>query len=270
MRQSRNPLGLDLWRPRDQFRGAVVVRSGSPFVTCQIQNINIGEVNMTRFRFSESGVKPEQIVDGQVEVWFYIDVQERPVLLHPESESEDGSYTVAISRDFLRFQADFYKLTDLEKIGANECIFHGFLHGEEVVHLEVPITLAEIISQGEFVAETENFSNIDHLERPTSTDEIVRLSDLKQGRGVTTHRISQRRSDSLTSVIEVARLRCANPDDAAQVWVQLEELALSGEPPLLDSTTEGIRYGKNGAEAYLTRAALHRRIKRIIKNVEKT
>jgi hypothetical protein len=225
---------------------------------------------MTRCRFSESGFGLEHIVDGQVEVWFYIDVQERPVLLLPDSENEDGSYTVAISRDFLRFQADFYKLAGMEKIGANDCIFRGFVSSDGVIHLEVPITLAEIISQGEFVVETENFRNIDHLERPASTDEIVRLSDLKQGQGVTTHRISQRRNDSLTSVIKIARLRCANPDDAAQVWVQLEELALSGEPPLLDATTEGIRYRNNGAEAYLTRAALHRRIKRIIKSVEKT
>jgi hypothetical protein len=223
---------------------------------------------MTRFRFSESGVKPEQIVDGQVEVWFHIDVQERPVLLYPESESEDGSYTVAISRDFLRFQADFYKLTDLEKIGANQCIFHGFIHGEEVVQLEVPITLLEVIRQGEFGSNAVDAKDDFLIERAASTAGLEKLSNIKQAAGVIVHTNSQSRRNILSPLIECAQSKCSNPNDIAQAWTQLRELAMKEVPPLLGVYEERVKYTKDGNAAYLTKAAFGKRMRRKIDSTE--
>ena len=189
---------------------------------------------MMRCRFSESGFNAEQIVDEQVPVWFYIDVQKRPVLLHPAGENQDGSYTLTISRDFLKFPPDFYILSKLEKIGSNDCIFHAFEHNEKIFWLEEPISLDEVIRQGYF----------------------------EQKLGVIKHKIRGKPRNILDSVIEAAQARCKDPKDVSQVWVQLSALALEKTLPLLNASSEGLKYTKDGRAAYFTRDALYKRLKR--------
>jgi len=68
------------------------------------------------------------------------------------------------------------------------------------------------------------------------------------------------RRDILDPVIELAQRKCHDPKDTAQVLAQLQVLAHEEHPPLLASTTDGIKYTKKGEPAYLTRDALNKRL----------
>jgi hypothetical protein len=71
-----------------------------------------------------------------------------------------------------------------------------------------------------------------------------------------------RRSDSIDPVIESARSMCSDPEDINQVWPHMQTLADNEKPPFLASTTKGLKYHKNGNDAYLTRDALKKRLQR--------
>jgi hypothetical protein len=68
------------------------------------------------------------------------------------------------------------------------------------------------------------------------------------------------RRDTLNPVIEHAQSKCKDPQDTAQVWAQLQELAQEGHVPLLAAVQEGVKYTKNGKDAYFTRDALDKRL----------
>ena len=56
-------------------------------------------------------------------------------------------------------------------------------------------------------------------------------------------------------------MNAEDPGDTAQVWAQLQVLADSESPPLLASTSEGLKYKKvKGKDAYFTRDALDKRL----------
>ena len=78
--------------------------------------------------------------------------------------------------------------------------------------------------------------------------------------GVTKHSTKRRRRDSLDPVIELAQSKCIDPRDTAQVFAQMEVLAQAEYAPLLAATTDGLKYTKNGSDAYLKRDALDKRL----------
>ncbi len=78
---------------------------------------------------------------------------------------------------------------------------------------------------------------------------------------VVRHLINEaQRRDILDPVIELAQSKCHDPTDTAQVLAQLQVLAHEEHPPLLASTTDGIKHTKKGEPAYLTRDALNKRL----------
>lgn len=68
------------------------------------------------------------------------------------------------------------------------------------------------------------------------------------------------RKDSIDPVIALAQTMCRDPKDTNQVWPQMQVLAESEQAPFLASTTKGLKYHKNGKDAYLTRDALDKRL----------
>lgn len=69
-----------------------------------------------------------------------------------------------------------------------------------------------------------------------------------------------RRKDSIDPVIELAQAKCRDPKDTNQVWPQMQVLADNEQAPFLASTAKGLKYHKNGKDAYFTRDALNKRL----------
>ena len=78
--------------------------------------------------------------------------------------------------------------------------------------------------------------------------------------GVVSHSTKTKGRDVLHSAIDVAKGKCIDPTDTAQVMAQMEALAQNEHLPLLAATKDGIKYTKNGENAYLTRDALDKRL----------
>ena len=78
--------------------------------------------------------------------------------------------------------------------------------------------------------------------------------------GVTVHSTKTKGRNILDPVIETAQGQCTDPKDTAQVWAQMQVLAQVEHPPLLAATDNGLKYTKNGNDAYLTRDALDKRL----------
>ena len=68
------------------------------------------------------------------------------------------------------------------------------------------------------------------------------------------------RKDSIDPVIELAQTKCRDPKDTNQVWPQMQVLADNEQAPFLASTAKGLKYHKNGKDAYFTRDALDKRL----------
>ena len=68
------------------------------------------------------------------------------------------------------------------------------------------------------------------------------------------------RRDSIDPVIELAQSKCTDPKDTSQVWPQMQFLAQAEQPPFLASMKEGLKYHKDGTDAYFTRDALNKRL----------
>jgi hypothetical protein len=81
-----------------------------------------------------------------------------------------------------------------------------------------------------------------------------------KGASVVTHSTKPPRRDLITPVIEVAQSKCKNPQDTAEVWAQMELLADSENAPLLAATETGLKYRREGKDAYFTRDALDKRL----------
>lgn len=79
---------------------------------------------------------------------------------------------------------------------------------------------------------------------------------------VVRHKLRAQARDTLSPVIEATQRQCKDPRDTAEVWTRLEAQANDGIPPLLAATPDGVKYTKNGKDAYLTRDALDKRIRR--------
>jgi hypothetical protein len=80
--------------------------------------------------------------------------------------------------------------------------------------------------------------------------------------GAMKHSTKDGRRDILDPVIDFAQIECRDPHDTAEVWAQLQRMADGEHGPLLASTTEGVKYSKNGRDAHLTRDALDKRLQR--------
>jgi len=78
--------------------------------------------------------------------------------------------------------------------------------------------------------------------------------------GTVTHSTKAPPRDTLTPVIELAQSKCRNPLDTAEVWAQMEVLALNEEKPLLAITALGLKYTKGDKSPYFTRDALDKRL----------
>ena len=68
------------------------------------------------------------------------------------------------------------------------------------------------------------------------------------------------RKDSIDPVIELAQTKCRDHKDTNQVWPQMQVLADNEQAPFLASTAKGLKYHKNGKDAYFTRDALDKRL----------
>lgn len=75
-----------------------------------------------------------------------------------------------------------------------------------------------------------------------------------------THTTKTPRSDSISPVIELAQSKCRDPKDTNQVWPQMQVLADSEQAPFIASTEKGLKYHKDGGNAYFTRNALDKRL----------
>lgn len=75
------------------------------------------------------------------------------------------------------------------------------------------------------------------------------------------HSTKTKRRDPLDVAIELAQKQCKDAKDTAEVWGQLQALALAESPPLLGVTPDGLKYIKHGDEAaHFTRDALDKRL----------
>ena len=81
------------------------------------------------------------------------------------------------------------------------------------------------------------------------------------------HTTKAHRSDKVGEAIKAVQKRCTDPNNTAQVWTKLEALADDEAPPFLAATEDGLKYRKNGGDAYLTQNALRQRLKRAAKKV---
>lgn len=89
----------------------------------------------------------------------------------------------------------------------------------------------------------------------------VALADGLQLAGNSTRDATKkRRRDTIDPVIELAQSRCVDPSDTSEVWSQMQALAEDGQPPLLASVKEGLKYQKSGELAHFTRDALNKRL----------
>ncbi len=70
------------------------------------------------------------------------------------------------------------------------------------------------------------------------------------------------RRDTLTPVIELAKTKCRNSLDTAEVWGALLVLAETKEAPLIGATEEGLQYLKGGTAEIFTRNSLGKRLAR--------
>ncbi len=70
------------------------------------------------------------------------------------------------------------------------------------------------------------------------------------------------RSDSIYPVIKLAKTKCVDPNETSEVWAQMQVLAQDEHPPFLASMEKGLKYHKNGKDAYFTRDALDKRLHR--------
>lgn len=71
------------------------------------------------------------------------------------------------------------------------------------------------------------------------------------------------REDALSPLIRRAQANCNNPADVNEVWSALCRLADDEVAPLLASTRDGVKYRKNGSEAYFKKGALRNRLNRL-------
>lgn len=77
------------------------------------------------------------------------------------------------------------------------------------------------------------------------------------------HPSKRTRRDAVTPAIERAQRQCQEPDDVAQVWSYLQEMARKGEPPFIGTTEDGLKWvDANDKAAFLSRDALRRRMRR--------
>jgi hypothetical protein len=80
---------------------------------------------------------------------------------------------------------------------------------------------------------------------------------------VVRHSIKSKCRDVLVPSIEAAQQNCQTPTDAAEVFAQLQRMANEELAPLLAATGRGIKYtDKHGNDAYLTKDALDKRLRR--------
>jgi hypothetical protein len=97
--------------------------------------------------------------------------------------------------------------------------------------------------------QTANAENVNVVAKPVTTPTI-------------THSTRSSRRDVLVPVIESAQSKCTNPKDTSAVWAQLVVLAQNETPPLLAATQGGLKYTKEGVDAYFKRDALAKRLNR--------
>ena len=74
------------------------------------------------------------------------------------------------------------------------------------------------------------------------------------------HSTKTARRDSIAPVIDLAKSKCHNQQDTAEVWAQMEVLAQEEKPPFQGSMAEGLKYTKKGEVHYFTRDALDKRL----------
>lgn len=88
------------------------------------------------------------------------------------------------------------------------------------------------------------------------------LATQPQPPSVVSNSTKPKRRDSLTPVIEMAKTKCRNANDTAEVWAALQVLAEKKQAPLIGATEDGLQYLKNGNAEIFTRESLRKRLSR--------
>lgn len=142
------------------------------------------------------------------------------------------------------------------------------VHGSKGPYAETQ--QVSLVPQAEWLIEAES---LEHLAAQmgkklasTAKQPVEGMSDsqtISSGSRATSRVVSTKeRRNTLTPLIEQAQNRCADPYDAAAVWVQLCVMAERREGLLYGVTEDGVQWLKNGAPAILTPRSLAGRIRR--------
>jgi len=182
------------------------------------------------------------------------------------AESESNSTDETVPRDFLKLRQRF---EDLSRTEPRFRSLHDWFHAVKKMQARYHSWIDEYVDAVALLNSTPPPApataatpNTQATPSPPTPSAATNIEPAPAGAAAVVRHLTNeaQRRDILDPVIELAQSKCHDPTDTAQVLAQLQVLAHEEHPPLLASTTDGIKYTKMGEPAYLTRDALNKRL----------